>query len=47
MENTVENAIEFLKDGKFIILADNESRENEGTSLLWEIESLLRSFTRC
>lgn len=30
MENTVENAIRFLKDGKFIILADNESRENEG-----------------
>ena len=30
MENTVENAIQFLKDGKFIILADNESRENEG-----------------
>ena len=30
MENTVENAVQFLKDGKFIILADNESRENEG-----------------
>ena len=30
MENPVENAIQFLKDGKFIILADNESRENEG-----------------
>lgn len=30
MENTVENAIQFLKEGKFIILADNESRENEG-----------------
>ena len=30
MENTVENAIQFLKEGKFIILADNKSRENEG-----------------
>lgn len=30
MENTVENAVQFLKEGKFIILADNESRENEG-----------------
>ncbi|MGX5376923.1 3,4-dihydroxy-2-butanone-4-phosphate synthase [Ligilactobacillus sp. LYQ135] len=30
MENTVESAIQFLKEGKFIILADNESRENEG-----------------
>ena len=30
MENTVENAVQFLKDRKFIILADNESRENEG-----------------
>lgn len=30
MEYIVENAVQFLKDGKFIILADNESRENEG-----------------
>nr|WP_321315355.1 3,4-dihydroxy-2-butanone-4-phosphate synthase [uncultured Ligilactobacillus sp.] len=30
MTNDVETAIKFLKEGKFIILADNESRENEG-----------------
>lgn len=30
MTNTVEDALKELKAGKFIILADNESRENEG-----------------
>ena len=45
--DTIESAIETIKNGGMVIVADDESRENEGTSLLWEIESLLRSFTRC
>ena len=29
--NTIEEAIDDLKQGKMIIIADDENRENEGT----------------
>ena len=32
--NTIEEAIEDFKDGKFVIVVDDEDRENEGDFII-------------
>ena len=37
--NTIEEAIEDFKNGKPIIVADDEDRENEGDVILWVLST--------
>ena len=51
--NTVEEAIEDFKEGKFVIVVDDEDRENEGDRSRfqdvrnWTCRIRLRTIRRC
>ena len=45
--NTIEEAIEDFREGKFLIVVDDEDRENEGVSLSPQKRSLRRRSILC